>query len=99
MATGQVNAVIPICSVQQGAFVVVNARNRRPLPVIQDARRVDKNIAMVIHDLAALEILDLHIVSAPRLVPSSAGDLVPRLYILMQTILARKIVEVGEYLS
>jgi hypothetical protein len=69
------------------------------LPVVQDARRIDEDIAVVIHDLAALQILDLHIITAPRLVPSGAGDLVLCFDIAMQTVLAGEVVEVGEYLS
>lgn len=98
VAASQVDVVVPIRSVQKRALVLVDARNRRPLPVVQDTRSIDKNIAMIIHNLSALKILDLHIVSALLLVPRRAANLVPRLNILVQPILSRKVIEVRENL-
>lgn len=50
---------------------------------------------MVVDNLPALEVLDLHIIAALLLVPCCAGDLVPRLDVFVQSVLSRKIVKVG----
>jgi hypothetical protein len=92
----KVNAVVPVCSVQQCAFVLVDARNRRPLPVVQNARRVDKDITMIFEGLTALKIPDLHVVAALGLVPSCASNLMPCLDIFVKAVLTREIVEVSE---
>jgi hypothetical protein len=94
VATSQINLIIPIRSMQKRALVLLNPLDRRPLPVVQDTRRIDENVAMIIHNLPALEVLDLHIVPALLLVPRRAIDLVPCLDVLVQPILARKVVEV-----
>lgn len=66
------------------------------MPVVQDTRRVHENVAMVIHDFAARQVLDLHIVAALLLVPSRANDLMFCLDIFVEPVLAREVVEVGK---
>ena len=83
VATGQVNFVIPICGVQEGASVLLNTRNRRPLPVVENAACVDENIAMIVHNSATRKILHTHIVATPRVVPDSAVYLVLGLDVLV----------------
>lgn len=96
MAACQVNIVVPVSCVQQSALVLVDARNRRPLPVVEDTRSIHKNVAVVVHNLPALEVLDLHIVAALCFIPSRAGNLVPCLDELVQSVLAGEVVEVSE---
>jgi hypothetical protein len=94
MTTCKVNLIVPVRGVQERALVLVDARDGRPLPIVQNARRVDENVAMIVHDLPALYVLDLHIVSSLLLVPCRADDLMLCLHILVQSILPRKVVEV-----
>jgi hypothetical protein len=99
MATSQVDFVVPICSVQQSALVFVDAWNGRPLPVVENARSIHKDIAMIVDDLTANKILHLHIVAALGFVPSCASHLMLCLDIFVETVLSCKIVEVGEDFS
>lgn len=72
VAAGQINLVVPICGVQQGAFVLLDTWNRRPLPVVENTACVNEDVAVVIHNLTAREVLDTHIVAASGIVPDSA---------------------------
>lgn len=53
---------------------------------------------MVCNRLVRLQILHVHIVSALLLIPVRANDLMSRLNILVQPILARKIIKIRENL-
>ena len=99
MATLEVDVVIPIRCVQQHALVFVDARNGRPLPIVQNTRGIHENVAMILNNLTTFKILDVHIVSALLLVPVCANYLMPRLDEFVQAVLAREVVEVGKDLS
>jgi hypothetical protein len=98
MAARQINVIVPICSMQQYPLVFVDPWNCWPLPVVQDTRRIDKDVAMIIYNLAALKVLDLHVVSALPLVPYSARDLMPCLDIFVQAVFTCKVVEISKNL-
>jgi len=96
VAAPEIDLVVPVGRVQEHALVLVEAWDGWPRPVVQDARSVDQDVAVVEDGLARLEVLDLHIVATLLLVPVGAGDLVPRLDVPVEPVLARKVVEVGE---
>lgn len=98
MSTGKVNLIIPIRSVEKGALVLLESWDCRPLPVIQDTRGVYQDIAMIGNSLATPCILDVYVITALRLVPVCASDLVLRLDIFVQTVFSCKVVEVLENL-
>jgi hypothetical protein len=54
---------------------------------------------MIVHDLAADKVLDLHIVAALRLIPSCPSHLMLCLDVFVETVLSCKVVEVGEDFS
>ena len=49
MLTFQTNVLIPIGGMQKRAFVVVQAWDCRPSPVIQDAARIDQDVARIMN--------------------------------------------------
>jgi hypothetical protein len=51
---------------------------------------------MIVHDLAADKVLDLHIVAALRLIPSCPSHLMLCLDVFVETVFSCKVVEVGE---
>ena len=83
---------------QQRALVLLNAWNSGPLPVIQNTGRIDENVAVIRNRSVTCEVLDMHIVPALLFIPVRARHLVLRLDILVQSILPRKVVEVGKNL-
>jgi len=48
------------------------------LPIVQNAACIYQDIAMIVDHLVTLQVFDLHIISAPLLVPDCASDLVLR---------------------
>ena len=99
MTTREIDVIVPVRRMQQRTLVLLDALDRRPLPVVQDTTCVNKDVAMICDGRARCEVGDLHIVSALLLVPVGASDLVLRLDVLVQRILAGKVVEVGENLA
>ena len=69
MATGKIDLVVPIRSMKKNTLVLVYSRNSRPLPIVQDATSINKNIAVVIDGLTPVQVLDMHIVSALGMIP------------------------------
>lgn len=98
VAPSQVDVIIPVRRVKEHAFVLVDAGDGRPRPVVQDTRRIHKNVAVIVDYLSALQVLDLDIITALLLAPSRSYDLVSRLDILVEAVFPREIIEVRKYL-
>lgn len=94
MAASEVDVFVPVCGVEECAFVFFYAGDGGPSPVVQDASSIDENVAVIVDNLSAFEILNLNIISAFLLVPSRTDDLVSCLDEFLQSILRRKIIKI-----
>lgn len=98
MTTREVNLIVPVRSMQKCALVLVESWDGRPLPIVEDAGRVDENITVIRNGHITIQILNVYVVSASLFAPVCADDLMLRLDILVQAILPREVIEVLEYL-
>jgi len=83
MPAFEIDPIIPIGGVKQHALILVEARNGGPLPVVQDARCVNEDVAMVGHGGVAGKVLDVYIIPSLFFIPKGAGDLMLCLDILV----------------
>jgi hypothetical protein len=83
MAACEIDLIIPVRSVQKCALVCFDAWNSRPLPVVQDTRRVDEDITVVGDSSVAREIFDMNIIPALLFIPVCARHLVLCLDVLV----------------
>lgn len=81
---------------EEGALVVIQARDLWPLPVIQDTASIDEDITVVVNDGAGCIVLDLYVVAAVLVVPVGANYLVLGLDVLVEVVLLGKALEVVE---
>lgn len=86
--------IIPVGSVKKNTLVLVQARNGRVPPVVEDTAGVDQNIALVLDDLPSVQVLDRYIIATLGVVPVCADDLVAGFDVLLQTVFSRKAVKV-----
>src|ERR1700733_8537694 len=98
MSAFQVYIVIPICRVQQSPLVLVQTRDSRPPPIIEDASSIDQDITVITDLPACLQILNLDIVATSLLVPVRARNLVLGFHVVMETVLGCKMIEIVIYL-
>jgi len=92
----QVVPLVVAGRVHQLALEVAQARDVGPLPVVQDAARVDEELGGVVLDLARREIPDLEAPHARVVVPLGALDLVPQLDVLLdEVVLLLDVLEVA----
>jgi hypothetical protein len=78
------------------ALVLIQPQNGRPLPVVQNTGYVDEDIALIIHHLVTLQILDMYTIPSLLIVPCCTENLMLRLHVLVQTEFACKVIEVRE---
>src|SRR3954469_14115755 len=98
MTTREVDLIVPVRSMQKCTLVFVESWNGRPLPIVEDAGRVDENIAVIRNGHITIQVLNVYVIPAPLFAPVCANDLVLSLDILVQAILPREVIEVLEYL-
>ncbi len=99
MFPGEIHCVIPICSVKQCPLVVLQSRNCRPSPIIQDSRSIDQDITVMTEFLTCLNISDLDIVPSISSIPVCSCNLMLCSDVIFEMVLRCKIVKVREDLS
>jgi hypothetical protein len=82
--------------VKKSALVLLDTRDRGPLPVVEDAARVDKNVCVIADGVAGDIVAHLDVVSVLLVVPDSANDLMLSLDVSLETILVGESIEVLE---
>jgi hypothetical protein len=90
----EIDILIPVGSVQKGAFVFLKSGNCGPPPIVQNAAGVDQNIAIIGDFRAIFEVLDLDIIAVLLMVPISSSNLVLGLDEMLQSVLIGKRVEI-----
>lgn len=88
------NIGVPVGRVEEGSLVLLNARDGRPLPVVQDAAGVDENVGEVADRVARDVVADLDVVAVLLVVPEGADDLVLGLDVALEAVLVCEGVEV-----
>lgn len=85
-----INVVLgtPSRTVNKVTFEGVESRNIRPLPVVQDTRSVDKNMAVILNHPAGLQNTDSDSPDSFFLVPYCLADVVLQLDVSIELILA-----------
>lgn len=78
---------------------LLKPRNGRPLPVVQDASRVDEDMAVVLCQCPSSYITDLNVPFSTLRDPSCTTDYLLRLDVLLQAILICEIIEVSKDLG
>lgn len=81
---------------QQCALVLVEPRNGRPLPVVEDAAGVDEDVAVIADDSTGGQVLNLDVVTSALVVPVGADNLVAGLDVLLQAVLVGEAIKVVE---
>jgi hypothetical protein len=76
----------PVCAVDEAPFEAVEARDIRPLPTVQDATAVNKEIAPVIENPVVDRILYLHMPNSKFLFPCCSYNAVAQLDVLSQLV-------------
>ena len=79
---------------KEGTLVLVQARNSRPPPVVENTRSVYDQVGKIADNGSSGKVLDFDVVTAPVVVPISANDLVPGLDETLQAIFICEAVEV-----
>jgi hypothetical protein len=72
--------------VHELAFVVFDARDIRPLEVVQDTSRVDEEFSLIINDSSCSKIADSQLPHAFRCIPLRVLDLVLELDVLVDEV-------------
>lgn len=95
---GEVQILIPICTMNQCSLVILDSGDSWPSPVIQHTTTVDENVTLVMDGPTSRQIFDLNVPMAASLIPLCPDNLVIGLAILSQIVLHHEIVEIGVYL-
>jgi hypothetical protein len=98
MFATQIHRVIPVCSVEQSAFILVKPGDSWPSPVVENASSIDKDITRVCKFSSTLEIFNGHCISTCILNPLCANNLVFGFDKLVKIVFSGKIAEVVENL-
>jgi hypothetical protein len=100
MFSMELYAIIPVGSMEQHALVLIQSRNSRPSPIIQDFPCIDQNIATILNLFCSFEILHSDGIPAPgSLDPLCPDDFVFSLDIIIQPMFFRKVLKVLEDLA
>lgn len=95
----KLDGVIPIGRMKQSTFVVVQTWYRGPTPIVEDSASIDQDVTAVVDLLAGGEVLSSNLIAAMLVVPGGSDHLMPRLHILVQSVLVGEAVEIVEDLS
>lgn len=78
----------PIRTVDKVTFEVMESRDIRPLPVVQDPRSVYQDMAVILNHLAGLESTDFDSPDSLCLVPYCLADVVLQLDVSIELVFA-----------
>lgn len=90
----EINARIPVRSVEKLPLVVVQARNIGPPPCVQETAGVDEHVAVVVDDRSILHVRNFDVPSTLLCVPGSLRHPVAELGILLEVVFLGEIFEI-----
>lgn len=95
----ELHTAIPVRRMQQSTFIVLEARDCRPSPVVENTACVDEYVTMIMQIVTSSQILDRHIPARQVFIPICASDLMRTLDVLVKAVLMSKVVEVFKDLA